>query len=476
MKRWTSFPCCVLACVPLALLPACVRAAAAPARPNLVVILLDDLRWDDLGCMGHPFVKTPHIDRIAREGALCRHAFATTPLCSPSRASLLTGQYAHTHGIRDNTDQSARSHQLVTFPRLLHDAGYETAFLGKWHMGTDDTPRPGFDHWVSFQGQGHYVNPRLNVNGKEIQATGYTTDLLSQHVVEFIRRPRAKPFLVYLAHKAVHPELTQNADGSISDPSAGRFLPAERHRTLYAGLPVPRRPNVRDTLEGKPALQRRIDNLPSLGPATGTSDESIRDRLRMLASVEEGVGDILQALAQTRQLDNTLVVFTSDHGYFYGEHGLSVERRLAYEEAIRIPFLLRYPPLIRAGTTVDATVLTLDLAPTLLDLAGVALPRTMQGRSLLPLLRGEAVPARDVFLIEHASDKVFPRVRNMGYQAVRTPRWKYIRYTELPGMEELYDLQADPYEMKNLRHDPGAQAALEQMQRELARLLRETGG
>ncbi len=358
-------------------------------RPNIVFILIDDLRFDDLACTGHPWVKTDHIDRIAREGVRFTNAFATTPLCSPNRASILTGLYAHAHGILDNTDRGPQSHKLVTFPRLLKEAGYETACIGKWHMGVDDSPRPGFDHWVSVKGQGRYFDPVLNVDGQTLRVEGYVTDIFNDYAERFLTRPRQKPFLLYLAHKAVHPDLEQRADGSISDPMAGKFVPAERHKDLYAGLSVPRRPNVRDTLEGKPALQRKIADLPPLGPATGTDDETVRNRLRMLMSVDDGVGRIFKALEQTGQLDNTLVVFTSDHGYFYGEHGLSVERRLAYEEAIRIPLLMRYPKLIRPGTVREQIVLSLDYAPTLLELGGakVAAVVARQVASILPRRR-----------------------------------------------------------------------------------------
>ena len=207
---------------------------------------MDDLRWDDLGCTGHPFVKTPNIDRIAREGALFRNAFATTPLCSPSRASFLTGRYPHAHGVVDNVDRSALSHRLVTLPLLLHRAGYETGYVGKWHMGIDDSRRPGFDYWVSVKGQGDYVDPELNEDGRVAKVRGYVTDIFNDRAVAFLKRPRTKPFLLYIAHKAVHPDLIQFADGRLSDPSAGIFRPAERHRTLYAEQPVPRRPNVAD--------------------------------------------------------------------------------------------------------------------------------------------------------------------------------------------------------------------------------------
>ncbi|MBW3540224.1 MAG: sulfatase [Planctomycetes bacterium] len=445
-------------------------AAERMVRPNVLFILVDDLRRDDLGCAGHPFVETPQIDRLAREGVRFDNAFTVAPLCSPSRASILTGLYPHAHGITDNTDRSEQSHRLATFPQAFQASGYETAFIGKWHMGNDDSRRPGFDEWVCLKGQGSTFDPTLNVNGTPTEERGYVTDVLTEHAVAFLRKRREKPFLLFLAHKALHPELTQFDDGSISDPSAARFIPAKRHEKLYADREIPRRPNIRDTLEGKPALARKVANLPPLGPKTGTSDETIRDRLRMLAAVDESTGRLLKALQESRQLEHTAVVFTSDHGYFYGEHGLSVERRLAYEETIRIPLLVRYPPLIAAGSRRKQLVLTLDFAPTLLDLAGLTVGENLHGKSLLPLFQDETRELRRSFLIEYYSDRVFPRIENMGYQAVRSGRWKYIRYTDLAGMDELYDLQTDPYELHNVIAAPAAESALRDMQSELKRL------
>ena len=453
------------------------RSLATTPRPNIVFILIDDLRWDELGIAGHPYIKTPNIDRIGREGAVFRNAFMTTPLCSPSRASFLTGQYAHTHGITDNVDRSAASHQLRTFPNLLHQSGYETAFIGKWHMGNDDRPRPGFDRWVSFKGQGTYLDAELNEDGKPVKSSGYITDVLNGYAIEFIKRSHSKPFLVYLAHKAIHPEVTQNNDGSVNLNDAERFIPATRHENAFAGETIPRRPNYGRAPTDKPALLRQIGNLPALGPATVTPDRAILERQRTILAIEDSVGEILQALQQVGQLENTILVFTSDNGYFYGEHGLSVERRLAYEESIRLPLLVRYPQIIKPGTVRDEIALNIDLAPTLLSLAGVTVPRDMQGRSLVPLLEGlkGARPAwRNSFLLEYYSDKVFPRVVQMGYKAVRNQRWKYIHYLELDGMDELYDLKADPFEMKNLVDEPRAQTSLAEMKRELERLLRET--
>ncbi|QDT98646.1 sulfatase family protein [Gimesia aquarii] len=469
VSKWVLVWLCLFSASEVSLL----QAAEPAQRPNIVVVLVDDLRWDELGCMGHPFVRTPHIDRIANEGARFRNAFCSTPLCSPVRACLLTGLYTHNHGILDNVNRSQHSHTLKTFPHALQKAGYNTAYVGKWHMGNDDTARPGFDYWVSMKGQGTSFNPVLNENGKRVPHSGHTTDVLNQKVNEFVQQKRDKPFCIYIAHKALHPELTQRDDGSITDPSAAKFMPAKRHENLYANDAIPRRLNVIDNLKGKRALLRAVPGLPPLSRETGTSDEVIRDRLRMLAGIDEGVGQLCALLEKQGQLDNTVFVFTSDHGYWYGEHGLSVERRLPYEEGIRVPLLVRYPPLIKAGTLVDQFAVSVDLAPTILDLAHVKVEQKYDGRTLVPLLKGEQPDDwRDSFLIEYNSDTVFPRLVKMGYKAVRTPRWKYIQFNELEGMNELYDVQHDPYEMKNLIDQPESQTTIKTLQAELTRLIK----
>jgi len=449
-----------------------------PARPNIVFVLLDDVRFDDLGFTGHPFVQTPNFDRIAREGAQFTNAFTATPLCSPNRASILTGQYAHTHGIIDNVDRSEQSHKLITFPLLLQQSGYVTGFFGKWHMGVDDTRRPGFDEWLSIKGQGYYFDPDVNDNGVSKKLEGYATDIFSDRAADFIREDREKPFLLYLSHKAVHPNIFQHADGSIDAiPEDGGFTPPERLKTLYADQTVQRRPNAASYGEGKRALLRPIPGLPKLSAETATPDHIILNRLRMLTAADEGFGRILAALEESGQLDNTFIVVTSDHGYFYGEHGLNKERRLAYEEIARTPLAVRYPSTIAAGTKVYPFALSIDLAPTMLEVGRADIPEDIQGRSLLPLLLGETPSDwRKTFLIEYFSDTVWPRLVTMGYQAVRTDRWKLIRYVDLKGMDELYDLDADPYEMENLIADAGSQEEVERLKAELARLLEETGG
>jgi N-acetylglucosamine-6-sulfatase len=444
--------------------------------PSMIVVLVDDLRWDETGAAGHPFVETPNVDRLAREGSLFVNAFATTPLCSPSRASFLTGQYAHTNGIVDNTARP--SHDLHTFPLELQRAGYRTGFFGKWHMGTDDTPRPGFSRWVGMRGQGEALDPVLNVDGTRVPTPGYVTDVLTDHAVRFIEEAGDAPFLVYLAHKAIHPNIVQRDDGSTValEGQPGGFVAAERHRGRYAGRTMPRRASAFEPPLGKPALLRPIDDLPPLGRETATTDEEIRGRLEMLLAVDDSLGRLIAAVTERGRLDDTVVVFASDHGYFYGEHGLSEERRLAYEETIRIPLVVRHPRLAPAGSRPAGMALSIDLAPTLLELAGLEPPPTMQGRSIVPLLDGSARDWRSSFLVEYYSDTVFPRIRNMGYVAVRTGRHKLIRYRELQGMDEMYDLEADPFERRNLIDDAAAQPVRETLDAELERLIAETGG
>jgi arylsulfatase A-like enzyme len=453
---------CILALALLATTNAWRCSAEEPTRPNVVFILVDDLRWDALGCMSHPIAKTPNIDRIAKEGALFKNFFVSIPLCSPSRASFLTGQYAHKHGVTDNNDHSALSHRLVTFPKMLHDGGYETAFIGKWHMGNDDSPRPGFDRWISFKGQGVYQNPALNFDGQASRVDGYITDILNAEALKFVKAEHHKPFLLYLSHKAVH----------------GPFTPAERHKELYADAQFKPAASAADNLEGKPVLTREVE-YPAANQGKTVKKKSVapgtigpaRGQLRALAAVDEGVGQLYQALAENKQLDNTLIIFTSDNGYFWGEHGLG-DKRWAYDESIRDPLLMRYPKLIRANTTLNRIALNIDIAPTLLDLAGLEILPSIQGKSLLPLFKNSDAPWRTSFLTEYYQEKQYPRAPS--WKCARTERWKFISYADLEGMDELYDLQSDPMELKNLIHDPAYEPRLKEMKAELARLEKAT--
>jgi arylsulfatase A-like enzyme len=452
--------------------------------PNLIVILIDDLRFDECGITGHPYLRTPHIDRLGHEGAVFANAFHTTPLCSPNRASILTGQYASRHGIIDNVARDEASHRLPNVHLTLQALGYETAHVGKWHMGNDPSPRPGYDHWVSFSGQGKLVDPELWEDGGLRPVRGYMTDLLNERAVAFVRRPRRRPFALFLAHKAVHPDIIQASDGRMDPTWIGGYVLPERHRDLYAGAHYPPRPSVRPLEEvavSKPALRGLFaeratpESQAILARMDVGTQEEIRKRAAMMASVDEGVGLLLRALEDAGQLDDTCIVFLGDNGFFFGEHGLTVERRFAYEEGIRTPFLVRYPPRVRAGSRIEPMVLAIDIAPTLVELAGGRPGPHVQGRSFVPLLQGRSTPWRRSFFIEYYSEGAWPWLVGMGYRAVRTTRHKYIHWTHQDAAE-LYDLAADPYELQNLVDDPAHHQLRAELHAELRRLAADALG
>ncbi len=454
-------------------------------RPNLIVILVDDLRFDETSASGHPYMRTPHVDRLANEGAQCVNAFHTTPLCSPNRASILTGQYASRHGIIDNVGRDAMSHRLANYHLALQQLGYETAHIGKWHMGNDASPRPGYDHWVSFRGQGMIVDPVLWEAGGERKAEGYVTDLLNERAVEYVRRKRDKPFALFLAHKAVHPDVQQKQDGTIDVSTMQGYVLPERHRDLYRGAIYPPRPNVlplEQVLEQKPAwrevfeLREDPSSRAFLEALHVGEQEEVRERAAMMASVDEGVGLLLQALEETRELDKTCIVFLGDNGFFFGEHGLGAERRFPYEEGIRTAFFVRYPPRVQAGTRIEPMVTALDIAPTFIDLAGGKPGPHVQGRSIVPLLEGRAAPWRDAFLVEYYNESAWPWIVGMTYKAVRTDKAKLIHWVHKEGMDELYDLARDPYEITNVIGEPAYRDTAETLRARLRNLVAEAVG
>jgi N-acetylglucosamine-6-sulfatase len=441
-------------------------------RPNILFILTDDQRWDAMSCAGHPFVRTPNMDRIAEEGIRFTNAFVTTSLCSPSRATFLTGTYAHTHGVVVN-ELNDPDPDVPTFPAVLQQRGYDTAFIGKWHMAPTSEPRPGFNYWLSFRGQGTYFDPHLNENANEFQVSGYLTDLLTDYAVEWLERSRTEPFCLVLSHKAVH----------------GPFTPAPRHMDEFQDVDMAEPVSHRDPLAGKPAwLRRGAVHGQGRGQWVSSQGLPVPDEIqpgewnprnpgrlnyyRALLAVDEGIGRVLDMLEQSGQLDSTVVVFAGDNGYFHGEHRRG-DKRLIYEESIHIPFLVRYPPLVQAGRTESRMVLNLDLAPTLLDLAGVSVPAVMQGRSLSCLLEGGEDSWRRSFLYEYFRETWLPGIPlTLG---VRTERWKYATYPDIDDVEELYDLRNDRYEMKNLAGDPAYAETLATMREEMTDHLDRTG-
>jgi len=414
--------------------PATLLAQQTKKR-NIVFILADDHRWDFLSCMGHPWVKTPNIDRLAARGVLCENAFVTSSLCSPSRASILTGVYPHTHKVQDNfTELNAA---LPTFPALLQKQGYKTAFMGKWHMGGgSDEPRPGFDHWVSFFGQGEYFDCQLNVNGARTKKAGYITDALTDEAEKFIQQ-QTGPFCLYLSHKAVH----------------SPFQPAPRHQALYVDKKMPRPPSMwyrDDWNDRKPEwIRKRRFTRHGVDGAIGQIlplDELYLGYARCLAAIDESTGRVMDALERKGIANDTLVIYMGDNGYLWGEHGL-IDKRTMHEPSIRVPLIASCPDLFPAGRR-KQFALNIDIAPTLLDAAGVAKPANMHGDSLLPMLRNAAAPRRREFLYEYEWERDFPYTPTI--YGLRTERYSLMQYYGIWDTDELYDNEKDPHQMNNL--------------------------
>lgn len=459
-------------------------------RPNVVVMLIDDLRFDEFHAGGHPYLETPNIDRLAAEGALFVNSFHAVPLCSPNRATLLTGQFPSRHGIIDNLARDLTSHHLETFNIPMQAAGYRTAFVGKWHMGNDPTPRPGWDYWTAMPGQGHVTDPELFEDGALHKVPGYTTDILTDRAVSFIQREHEKPFLLYLAHKAAHPDVVQRNDGSLDAESDRGYIPAPRHEGRYRDKVYARREQQADVaadLEGKPAIRNALAKLPTAaGPQPGehdhaafpwTGEETIRRRAEMILAVDESLGRIMATLDSLKILDKTVIVFSSDNGFFFGEHGLTTERRLPYEESIRNPLLMRYPPRIPAGSRPAGLALTVDLAPTLLELTGVPISPSIQGHSLVPLISGTPADWRKAVLVEfYTNEQPFPHLLDMDYRAIRTDRYKYIHWIKYPEQDELYDLKSDSLERRNVVSDPALATVKASLRADLGKLVLEALG
>jgi N-acetylglucosamine-6-sulfatase len=435
-------------------------------RPDIVFILLDDLRFDGLSYKDHPYVETPHVDELRSMGADMANAFVTTSMCCPSRATFLTGTYASQHGVIDNETSEYDPELTPPLTKELQAAGYKTAMVGKWHMGHSDHPRPYFDYWLSFESQGRYFDPELNINGERVTIPGYTTDILTDKAIEFIKdQPLDQPYFCMLSHKAVHQP----------------FKPAPRHETAFGADTVDIKPESwKADFATKPVWQRReqlrpwrwewrtrdiaAEEVPDRIPAPhfGTPRYYVK-QYRCLAAVDDGVGRILKTLRERGTLDNTLIIFTSDNGYFHGEHR-RWDKRLAYEESIRIPMVVVHPGKIEPGSTVEEVISNLDFAPTVLAAAGIEKPEVMQGRDFGPLLRGEEVPWNSDFFYEYWVDLVHSIPTMV---ALRTDRYKLVRYPEINDLDELYDLEQDPYELTNLAGDPEAKAIHEKMEAQL---------
>lgn len=412
-----------------------------PRPRNIVFILTDDHRFDFIGALGHPWLqgRTPNLDRLVNNGVHFQNAFVTSSLCSPSRASILTGQYMHAHRVLDNF--SSFPSQLSTFPQLLQKAGYRTGFYGKWHMGGDsDDRQPGFEDWLSFRGQGEYNNPQINHNGERRKASGYMTDILSAEARRFLRQGGNRPFCLYLSHKAVH----------------FPFQPHPRHANAFEGKAVSKpksMPYREDFYAQLPEwVKRRRYSRHGVDGAFGQTisfDEAYRGYCQCLLSIDESVGEVFAQLEESRLLNDTLIVYMGDNGFMWGEHGM-VDKRAMHEPSMRVPMIAHCPDLSGPRKPTEFA-LNLDIAPTFLDAAGLPTPPAMHGRSLLPVVQGRASNWRKDFLYEYEWEQDYPYTPTI--TGLRTERYSFMQYQGGWDISELYDLQSDPDQMKNLVAD-----------------------
>ncbi|NOZ38598.1 MAG: sulfatase [Planctomycetes bacterium] len=440
------------------------------AKPlNIVFILSDDHRYDVMSFLGHPWVETPAMDALARDGVYFKNAVVTTSLCSPSRASILTGQYMHNHGVVDNNVQTKPG--TVFFPQYLQAAGYQTGFFGKWHMGGHgDAPQPGFDKWVSFRGQGRYNPPRnakkwsLNVDGKSVPQRGYITDELTDYALDWLNekvKPSDKPFFMYLSHKGVH----------------GMFDPAERHAGRYQNkaMPVPKTmANTAENYRDKPLWLKNQRNSWHGVDFAYHDETNIEEHYRLycesLLSVDDSIARVRKWLADNGLADNTIVMYMGDNGFQWGEHGL-IDKRTAYEASIRVPLLGVCPNLWKPATVVEQVVANIDIGPTILAAAGLTTPVPMDGQSFLQLASGRMKPAdwRQNTLYEYYWEYNFPHTPTTF--ALRSAQYKFIQYHGIWDLDELYDLESDPHEEHNLIFSEQHQDQIKKMRADLHQTL-----
>ncbi|MBM3726986.1 MAG: sulfatase [Acidobacteria bacterium] len=472
----------------LAALTAASLACSRPRRPNILFVMTDDHAVGHVGCYGNKLVRTPNMDRLAAEGVRFDASFVTNSLCAPSRASVLTGAYSHINGIRGNSESKDNIEKfatgMATYPQLLRKAGYRTGIVGKWHLNQDPQ---GFDFWCVLPGQGLYFDPEFIDNGKRRKITGYATDITTDLAIEFLKQqPAEKPFCLVYQHKAPHRP----------------FLPAPRHANLYEGTELPYPATFDDDYAtrrvAREAEDMRFDislagdykDLPAkLSPEARKKwiyQRFVKDYYGAIAGVDENLGRVLKQLEDSGQLDNTLIIYTSDNGFFVGDHGW-YDKRFMYEPSIRVPMIVRAPGG-RRGATSGRITLNIDIAPTILDYAGVEAPGAMQGRSLRPLIEGrEPADWRQSMYYTYYEDswrlagkglearsdpgfQFFTPHRIGPHRGVRTATHKLIHYYAEGDQWELFDLARDPNELRNLYGEPGTEAVTGTLKAELERL------
>ena len=456
------------AAIPFAVESAIAQPSSNTGRKprNVIFILSDDHRYDFMGFLNKPkFLETLNMDRMAREGAYIKNATVSTALCSPSRASILTGQYAHKHGVVDNNTSVPEGTRFFT--QDLQKAGWKTAFMGKWHMGgASDEPRPGFDKWISFRGQGVYFNPTFNIDGEQVKREGHVSDLLTDYALEWLKNDcnPDKPFMLYLSHKAVH----------------AMFEPAKRHLGRYENVELEYPKSMAYTEEnykGKPDWVRQQRNswhgVDYMYHGQMDFDTFYRRYCETLLSVDESIGRVIKYLEDNNLAEDTLVMYMGDNGFVFGEHGL-IDKRHMYEESMRVPFLAWCPGMIKPASVIEELIQNIDIAPTILDVAGLEIPDRMDGKSFLPILQGKKIPWRDAAFYEYYWERNFPHTPTT--HGVRTDRYKYIHYHGIWDIDELYDLENDPEEMKNLIDSPEHQKLIKQLNNRMFDWLEKTDG
>jgi arylsulfatase A-like enzyme len=467
--------------------PAFIRAA--PRRPNILYIMTDDHAAGEMSCAGNPIIHTPNLDRLAAEGVRFTNCFCTNSLCAPSRATCLTGAYSHVNGVMGNSEAKDAPpeylrREIPTYPETLKKAGYKTAMIGKWHLA--DEPR-GFDFYNILPGQGVYMDPEFIENGRRTQRKGYVSDLITDDALKFLESAGEDPWLLVYQHKGPHRP----------------FTPAPRHAHLFDDIRLPHPATYNDTYATRKLAAEARDmrfeqslagDYPDLPKGLSEEDRKdwifqrfVKDHYRATVSVDENIGRVLDYLDRRKLTQDTLVIYTTDNGFFLGEHGW-YDKRFMYEPSLHLPLIVRYPRGVRAGHVESRFALNIDYAPTILDFAGVPALSTMQGRSLRPLLEGHVprdwrrsmlyayyenswtLAGKGKEALSDPTFQYFTAHRVSPHRGVRTERYKLIDYYSEAGYRELFDLEKDPNELRNVHEDAGYGKVRAELEAELGRL------
>lgn len=465
-------------------------------RPNILFIFTDDHASHSMSCYGSKINQTPNLDRIAREGMLFNNCFCTNSICGPSRAVILTGKHSHLNGFKQNGNKFDGSQQ--TFPKILRKNGYQTAIVGKWHLATQPT---GFDYSEILIGQGPYYNPPMVKNGKRVKHVGYTTDIITDLALDYLKNSRDadKPFMLMYQHKAPHRNwqpgpnyLHMYDDVTIAEPDnlfdnyEGRGSAAKQQDMTIATtmtpfdlkLTPPKNLTAEQlkvwnaAYEPKNAAFRKA-NLTGKDLVRWKYQRYMKDYLRCIASVDDNVGRMLDYLEKSGLAKNTVVIYSSDQGFYLGDHGW-FDKRFMYEESYRMPFVARWPGVIKPGSVNNELVSNLDFAETFLDIAGAKIPDDMQGVSMVPLFKGNEIAWRESLYYHYYEFYNDRRSAHMvrRHNGVRTKRYKLIDFYNL-GEWELYDLEKDPREMKSVYRDPEYAQVVSDLKAELKRLQKQ---